>query len=374
MKRIVLLGSTGSIGRQTLDIARQHPDRLQVVGLAAGSNADALRSQGAEWPGARLALHAEHPEIPCGMDALLAMATADDVDLVVVAVAGVIGLLPTMRAIEAGKQIALASKEVLVAAGEVVMPLARKHGTVFTPIDSEHSAVFQCVQGAQPGDIDELILTASGGPFRGWTRERLQSVSVEDALNHPTWRMGGKITIDSATLMNKALEVIEAHWLFGLTADQIDVLVHPESMIHSFVEFVDGSVLAQLSPPDMRLPIQYALTYPDRVPGPTKRLNWATLSQFRFEAVDRQTFPAIDLGAEVIRRGGSCGAVVNAANEAAVARFLNREIGFLEIARCVRAVLHAHHYDPNPTLEGLLALDGWARQEVARWTPSPLSR
>jgi 1-deoxy-D-xylulose-5-phosphate reductoisomerase len=268
--------------------------------------------------------------------------------------------------------VALANKETLVVAGALITQLAEKRGSKLLPVDSEHSAIFQAIGSHPMAEVERVVLTASGGPFRGRTAAELESVTPEAALKHPTWVMGPKITIDSATLMNKALEVIEARWLFGLTAEQIDVIVHPESVIHSFVEFVDGSVMAQLSPPDMRLPIQLALTYPNRVPGPTKRLDWKVLAQFRFEPVDRETFPALDLGTDVVRRGGSCGAVLNAANEAAVARFLNREFGFLEIARCVRAVLQSHNYDPSPTLEGLLALDGWARQEVTRWTPSPI--
>jgi 1-deoxy-D-xylulose-5-phosphate reductoisomerase len=216
--------------------------------------------------------------------------------------------------------------------------------------------------------VAKVVLTASGGPFRGKTAKELERATPEQALCHPTWRMGPKITVDSATLMNKALEVIEARWLFGLPAERIDVILHPESVVHSFVEFVDGSVLAQLSPPDMRLPIQFALTYPDRVPGPAKRLDWSTLSGLRFEPPDRATFAALDLGFEVARRGGTCGAVLNGANEAAVAKFLANEIGFLDVARCCRAVLDAHDFDPNPTLDGLLAVDRWARREVARWT------
>src|SRR5262249_33897676 len=236
------------------------------------------------------------------------------------------------------------------------------------PVDSEHSAVFQTLGGSSPDDVERIVLTASGGPFRGRARAELEHVTVEEALHHPTWRMGPKITVDSATLMNKALEVIEARWLFGLAAEQIDVIVHPESVVHSFVEFADGSVLAQLSPPDMRLPIQLALLHPLRVDGPAKRLAWRARSALPFEPPDRETFRALDLGFEVARRGGSCGAVLNAANEAAVERFLAGGLPFLDIARCCRAVLDAHNYDPRPTLDGLMSLDRWARQEVVRWT------
>ena len=386
-KRVVVLGSTGSIGTSTLDVAEALPERISIVGLMAHSRWKELAEQCRRFKPAVAILtdrtafeqmdRAAFPagtELKFGPDAACALAQSDDVDVVVSAVVGAAGLHGTWAAVEAGKTVALANKETLVVAGGLITELAARRSAKLLPVDSEHSAIYQCVAGHPMAHVERVVLTASGGPFRGRTSAELEQVTPEAALKHPTWVMGPKITIDSATLMNKALEVIEAHWLFGLTAEQIDVIVHPESVIHSFVEFVDGSVLAQLSPPDMRLPIQYALTYPDRVPGPTKRLDWATLAQFRFEPVDRQTFPALDLGAEVIRRGGSCGAVLNAANEAAVAKFLNREFGFLEIARCVRAVLQSHHYDPSPTLEGLLALDGWARQEVARWTPSPLSR
>jgi 1-deoxy-D-xylulose-5-phosphate reductoisomerase len=250
----------------------------------------------------------------------------------------------------------------------LITELAAKRGARLLPVDSEHSAIFQALTGHTASDVARVVLTASGGPFRGKIAAELESVTPAQALKHPTWQMGPKITIDSATLMNKALEVIEARWLFGLSAEQIDVIVHPESMIHSFVEFVDGSVLAQLSPPDMRLPIQLALTYPSRVSGPAKRLDWRALSALHFEPPDRETFAALDLGFEVARRGGTCGAVLNAANESAVARFLNGELPFLDIARCCRAVLNAHDFEPRPTLDGLLVLDRWARQEVARWT------
>ena len=386
-KRVVVLGSTGSIGTSTLDVATALPERIEIVGLMAHTKWRELAEQCRKFKPAVAVItdrfsfeqmdRSQFPpetELKFGHDAACALTQAKDVDVVVSAVVGAAGLYGTWAAVEAGKTVALANKETLVVVGGLITALAARRKATLLPVDSEHSAIYQCIAGQPMAEVERVVLTASGGPFRGRTTAELESVTVEAALKHPTWVMGPKITIDSATLMNKALEVIEAYWLFGLAAEQIDVIVHPESMIHSFVEFVDGSVLAQLSPPDMRLPIQYALTYPNRVPGPTKRLDWTALAQFRFEPVDRATFPALDLGAEVIRRGGSCGAVLNAANEAAVARFLNREIGFLEIARCARAVLQSHHYDPSPTLERLLALDGWARQEVARWTPSPLSR
>lgn len=306
-------------------------------------------------------------EVLGGVEAACRLAAASDVDVVVSAVVGAAGLHGTWAALEAGKTVALANKETLVVGGSLVTDLAAKRGATLLPVDSEHSAIFQALTGHRPADVTRVVLTASGGPFRGCTAKELAGVTREQALRHPTWTMGPKITIDSATLMNKALEVIEARWLFGLSPGQIDVIIHPESIVHSFVEFVDGSVLAQLSPPDMRLPIQYALTYPERVPGPSKALDWRTLSTLRFQQPDRETFRALDLGFEVARRGGTCGAVLNAANEAAVGRFLAGEMGFLDIARGCRAVLDSHDYDPNPSLDRLLALDRWARQEVARW-------
>jgi 1-deoxy-D-xylulose-5-phosphate reductoisomerase len=259
-------------------------------------------------------------------------------------------------------------------AGALVTELAARRGGRLLPVDSEHSAVFQALQGSPPGSVERLVLTGSGGPFRGHSRADLAQVTVEQALRHPTWRMGPKITVDSATLMNKALEVVEARWLFDLPPERIEVIIHPESVVHSFVEFRDGSVLAQLSPPDMRLPIQYALTYPERVPGPARRLGWGELRALHFEPPDHETFPALQLGYEVARRGGTCGAVLNAANEAAVGRFLAGDLAFCDIPRACRAALDHHHYSPAPTLAELAAGDRWARQEVARWTPSPRPR
>ena len=253
-------------------------------------------------------------------------------------------------------------------AGPLVMELARAKNARLLPVDSEHSAIFQAMQSGRPDEVERIVLTASGGPFRGRKACELAEVTVEEALNHPTWRMGPKITVDSATMMNKALEVIEARWLFDLQPEQIDVILHPESMIHSFVEFRDGSILAQLSPPDMRLPIQYALTYPERLPGRTRRLRWSDLRELHFEQPDHETFPALQLGYEVARRGGTCGAVLNAANEAAVGRFLAGDLGFLDIPRVCGEVLAHHHFSPRPTLSELGALDRWARQEVVRWT------
>jgi 1-deoxy-D-xylulose-5-phosphate reductoisomerase len=352
-----------------------------VAGLAAHSRWELLAEQcrrfrprvavltdRAAFDAADRAAFPAEMQLTCGDDAVRELASARDVDVVLAAVVGAAGLTGTWAALEAGKTVALANKETLVVGGPRVTELAARHGGQLLPVDSEHSAIFQALAGHTAADVAKVVLTASGGPFRGKTAAELERVTPEQALRHPTWRMGPKITVDSATLMNKALEVIEARWLFGLSPDRIDVIIHPESVVHSFVEFVDGSVLAQLSPPDMRLPIQFALTYPDRVPGPAKRLDWRALSALHFELPDRRTFPALDLGFEVARRGGTCGAVLNAANEAAVAEFLGGEIDFPDVARCCRAVLDAHNYDPTPTLDGLLASDRWARQEVARWT------
>ncbi|HJZ58290.1 MAG TPA: 1-deoxy-D-xylulose-5-phosphate reductoisomerase [Gemmataceae bacterium] len=385
-----MLGSTGSIGTSTLDVLRHLPDRLELLGLACQTKWEQLADQcrffkpryavltdPAAFKAADRAFFPRETELLCGEDGVQKLVRDPDVDVVVSAVVGAAGLAGTWAALEAGKTVALANKESLVVAGPLVMDLAAKRQVRLIPVDSEHSAIFQALSDYTAAEVARVVLTASGGPFRGKTAAELERVGPEQALRHPTWQMGPKITIDSATLMNKALEVIEARWLFGLGTAQIDVIVHPESVVHSFVEFVDGSVLAQLSPPDMRLPIQYALTYPDRVSGPANRLDWKALAGLRFEQPDRDTFRALDLGFEVAARGGTCGAVLNAANEAAVGRFLGGTLGFLDIARCCRAVLDAHDYDPAPSIGRLLALDRWARNEVARWTrtrtpaPSP---
>jgi 1-deoxy-D-xylulose-5-phosphate reductoisomerase len=380
-KRVAVLGSTGSIGTSTLDVVRHLPDRLEVAGLACHSKWEQLADQcravkprvavltdPAAFKAADRSFFPRETELLGGDDGVRALAAAADVDVVVSAVVGAAGLHGTWAALEAGKTVALANKETLVVAGPLVTGLAAKTGATLLPVDSEHSAVFQAMRGHTADDVARVVLTASGGPFRGKSAAELEAVTPDQALRHPTWQMGPKITVDSATLMNKALEVIEARWLFGLPADRIGVIIHPESVVHSFVEFADGSVLAQLSPPDMRLPIQYALVYPDRLPGPAKKLDWHALTALRFEQPDRETFAALDLGFEVARRGGTCGAVLNAANEAAVDRFLGGGLAFPDIARCCRAVLDAHDYDPNPTLDRLLAVDRWARQEVSRWT------
>lgn len=376
-----MFGSTGSVGTSGLDVAAALPDHLTVVGLVANTRWELLAGQCQRFR-PRVAVLTDRTafavadrtafpretELKCGDDAACELAAADDVDVVLAAIVGAAGMAATVAALEVGKTVALANKETLVVGGPRVTELAARRNAALLPVDSEHSAIFQALTGHSADDVAKVVLTASGGPFRGRPAAELEDVSPEQALKHPTWQMGPKITVDSATMMNKALEVIEARWLFGLPAEKIDVIVHPESVAHSFVEFVDGSVLAQLSPPDMRLPVQLALLYPARVAGPARRLDWKALTGLRFEQPDRDGFPALGLGFEAARRGGTTGAVLNGANEAAVGRFLAREIGFCDIARCCRAVLDAHDFDPNPTLAGLLAADRWARQEVARWT------
>jgi len=382
-RRVVVLGSTGSIGTSTLDVITHLPQRLQTVGLSAHSSWPALFEQANRHRPARVAVTDPAAvreldrskldpdiELLTGPEGVARMVADADVDVVLSAIVGAAGLEGTWAALEAGKTVCVANKETLVMAGPLVMELAARRGATVLPVDSEHSAVFQALRGSRPDEVERVVLTASGGPFRGKRASELTKVTVDQALRHPTWRMGPKITVDSATLMNKALEVIEARWLFGLPAARIEVIIHPESIVHSFVEFVDGSVLAQLSPPDMRLPIQYALTYPERVAGPAKKLCWREFSGLHFEQPDHQTFPAIQLGYEVARRGGTCGAVLNAANEAAVGRFLAGELSFLDIPRTCRAVLDHHNFSARPTLTELAAIDRWARQEVSRWIVS----
>ena len=359
MKRVVILGSTGSIGTQTLDVIRQFPSEFQIVGLAAARNQKLLAEQAAEFKTSNAVLFDRD-----GMEALVSLATLNEADIVVVSVAGVIGLLPTFEAIKAGKSIALASKEVLVAAGEIVMPLLNKHGVTMTPIDSEHSAIFQCLQGYRPDQVSEIILTASGGPFRGCNRADLANTTVEQALNHPTWSMGGKITIDSATLMNKGLEMIEARWLFGVSMDQVKVVLHPQSVIHSMVKFRDGSVLGQLGWPNMRLPILYALAYPERHQNGLKNWDPTDTPNLTFEKPDEITFLALGLAREAAKVGGTMPAVMNAANEAVVAAFLQGKCGFLDIPTVVeRAMLE--HSTSSATLTSIVDADREARIRVA---------
>lgn len=364
---MAILGSTGSIGRQTLDVISQHPDELQAVALTANSNGDLLRQQADAMGVKNLALMTQeaglHHGIPGGMKAVIDCATHPEVDVVVVSVAGVIGLEPTLAAIEAGKEIALASKEVLVSAGEIVMPKVRDRGLTLSPIDSEHSAIHQCLLGYDRREIDRLYLTASGGPFYGRTRESLAGITAEQALKHPTWAMGGKITIDSATLMNKGLEVIEAHWLFGVAPDQIKVVVHPQSIIHSMVRFLDGSVLAQLGWPDMRLPIQFALLGPQRVPNTNRMWDPLESPRLNFLAPDPSVFRCLDLAYAAIQEGGTLPCAMNAANEEAANAFLAGRCGFLQIAEVVEEVMNRHK-TTEASLEAVYATDSWARSEA----------
>ncbi|WZP00034.1 1-deoxy-D-xylulose-5-phosphate reductoisomerase [Isosphaeraceae bacterium EP7] len=380
---VVILGSTGSVGRSALSvIAHDGGARLRAHGLAAGSSWQGLLAQAREARPRYIALadpeaaaqvdgqlRGTGVELLQGPDAIERMVTDPETDRVLSAIVGAAGLRGTWAALEAGKTVALANKETLVVAGPLVMDLARRREAVILPVDSEHSAIFQAMRSGKAGEVRRVILTSSGGPFRGKTARELAEVTPEQALAHPTWRMGPKISVDSATLMNKALEVIEARWLFDLEPSQIEVVVHPESVVHSMVEFVDGSILAQLSPPDMRLPIQYALNYPDRVSGPCPLLDLTRVMALHFEPPDRETFPALELGFEVMRRGGTAGAALNAANEAAVARFLEGSLGFLDIPRACRAALDHHPFDPRPDLDALWAVDAKARQEVRRWKP-----
>jgi 1-deoxy-D-xylulose-5-phosphate reductoisomerase len=379
-RRVVVLGSTGSIGTNCLDVIEHLGDRLELLGLSAHANRELLLQQAVRhrprWvtvtdPESMRDLDTSRlprqTRLLFGGDGIATMVSDPDVDVVVAAIVGAAGLAGTWAALEAGKTVAVANKETLVMAGPLVTDLAARRGVRLLPVDSEHSAIFQAMQGGKANEVERVVLTASGGPFRGRPRAELAQVSVAEALRHPTWRMGPKITVDSATLMNKALEVIEARWLFGLPPERIEIIIHPESVVHSFVEFTDGSVLAQLSPPDMRLPIQYALTYPDRVSGPARRLNWRELGSWHFEQPDHETFPAVQLGYEVARQGGTCGAVLNGANEAAVGRFLAGELPFLAIPRVCREVMASHNYSPQPALQEVLAADRWARQEVGRW-------
>jgi 1-deoxy-D-xylulose-5-phosphate reductoisomerase len=385
-RRVVVLGSTGSIGTGCLDVIHHLGDRLELYGLTAHTRWDELLQQAHRHEprfvsvtdpdaAAQLARHTlpARTQRLDGPDALAKLVSAPEVDVVVTAIVGAAGLEGTWHALEAGKTVAVANKETLVMAGPLVMELAAQRQALILPVDSEHSAIFQALQCGRRSEVRRVVLTASGGPFQGRSAAELADVTPAQALKHPTWNMGPKITVDSATLMNKALEIIEARWLFDLRPEQIEVIIHPESIVHSFVEFLDGSILAQLSPPDMRLPIQYALTYPERVAGPTKRLRWEELGALHFEQPDRETFPALELGYEVARRGGTCGAVLNAANEAAVGDFLAGRLRFLDIPRVCRDVLDHHNHSARPSLGELHSQDRWARQEVVRWRTAKTS-
>ena len=366
MKTIAVLGSTGSIGTQTLEVARANGD-LKIAALAAGRNVKLLERQIREFSPRVVAVWEEEAarelktavsdldvKIVTGMDGLIEISTLPEVEVLVTAIVGMIGIRPTVEAIKAGKDIALANKETLVTAGHIIMPLAKKHGVKILPVDSEHSAIFQSLNGEQHGQIDKLLITASGGPFRGRKRADLEQVKVEDALKHPNWAMGQKITIDSATLVNKGLEVMEAKWLFQVDLDQIEVVVQPQSVIHSMVQFVDGAVLAQLGTPDMKLPIQYALYYPDRRYLAGERLDFAKLRQITFEKPDMETFLGLPLALKASREGGSMPTVFNAANERAVSKFLHREIGFTDIYQIIIESMEQHKSIQQPTIEEIL--------------------
>ena len=379
MKKIAIMGSTGSIGTQTLDVVRENKD-IEVVGLSAGSNVDLMEKQirefqpklavmGNEKMAADLKCRvADQPvKVSWGMDGLLELASMPESEILVTAIVGMIGIRPTIAAIEAGKDIALANKETLVTAGHLIMPLARKHNVQILPVDSEHSAIFQALHGENPSQISRLLITASGGPFRGKKTEDLEKVTVQDALKHPNWAMGRKITIDSATLVNKGLEVMEAKWLFGVDLDRIDVVVQPKSIIHSMVEFVDGAVIAQLGTPDMKLPIQYALYYPERRCLPGERLDFRKLTEITFEVPDMDTFRGLPLAMEASRRGGSMPTVFNAANERAVAAFLDEKIRFLDIYTLIEEAMTAHQVKEHPDLEQILDAEKEAWEFVDHW-------
>ncbi|MBI3978156.1 MAG: 1-deoxy-D-xylulose-5-phosphate reductoisomerase [Chloroflexi bacterium] len=371
IKRIVLLGSTGSIGRQTLDVVRAHPDRLKVLGLSGGRNAALIAQQLAEFRPAMLWSEDRPGDIlPARWVPMAEMVTCPDADVVVVATSGTVALEATLAAVRAGKLVAIANKEVLVLAGSVLTAEAQGSGGRLLPIDSEHSAIWQCVQGeAQPPA--RLILTASGGPLRDNTMSQLERVTPAEALRHPTWQMGRKVTVDSATLMNKGLEVIEAHWLFGMPYERIDIVMHRESIVHSLVELADGSVKAQLGRPDMRAPIQYALSYPERWENPTlPRLELTRCHALHFGEPDVERFPCLGLALEAGRQGGTYPAVLVGADEAAVNLFLEKRIGFLDIGRLVGRAIGEHRAVSVPDLEALLAAQHWAREQVNRWAGS----
>ncbi len=369
MKKIAILGSTGSIGTQTLEVVRANKD-IEVTALAAGSNIDLLEKQIREFSPKIAAVWNEKKakelkdrvrdldiRVESGMDGLLAVATELGAEIVVTAVVGMIGIRPTIAAMNAGKDIALANKETLVTAGHIIMSLAKEKHVRILPVDSEHSAIFQSLNGETGNKIHKILLTASGGPFRGWTREQMKGVQVEDALKHPNWTMGRKITIDSSTMVNKGLEVMEARWLFGVEMDQVQVVVQPQSVIHSMVEYEDGAVIAQLGTPDMKLPIQYALYYPERRFLAGDRLDFAKLAQITFEAPDFENFHGLSLAYKAGRRGGTLPTVFNAANERAVQKFLDREIGYLTITDMIEAAMEHHTVKENPTVEEILAAE-----------------
>ncbi len=380
MKKIGILGSTGSIGTQTLEVVRNNRD-IQVTALAAGSNIDLLEQQIREFkPGLAAVWSKEKADdlrirvrdlpvrVVSGMNGLMEAATKGDVQILVTAVVGMIGIRPTIAAIKAGKDIALANKETLVTAGHIIMPLIRSYHVRLLPVDSEHSAIFQCLNGERENRISRILLTASGGPFRGKTREEMKDIQVEDALKHPNWSMGKKITIDSSTMVNKGLEVMEAHWLFDVSMDEVEVVVQPQSIIHSMVEFEDGAVIAQLGTPDMKLPIQYALYYPQRRYLPGERLDFSKLTEIRFEKPDLENFRGLALAYEAGRTGGSMPTAFNAANEKAVSLFLNRKISYLEITDIIEGAMREHRFISDPGLEEILETEQEVYQYIeSRW-------
>ena len=380
MKKIAILGSTGSIGTQTLEVVRENKD-IEVLALAAGNNIKLLEQQIREFRPKVAAVWTEEKakelrenvkdldiKIVSGMDGLIEVSVIEGAEILVTAILGMIGIRPTIEAIKAGKDIALANKETLVCAGHIIMPLAKEYGVQILPVDSEHSAIFQSLQGSRRSELKRILLTASGGPFRGKTREELAHMKLEDALKHPTWTMGQKITIDSSTLVNKGLEVIEAKWLFDVDIDQVEVVVHPQSIIHSMVEYVDGAIIAELGTPDMKLPIQYAIYYPERRFLPGERVNFATLGQLTFEKPDTETFTGLKLAFEAGRAGGSLPTVFNAANERAVSKFLNRKIGYLQITEIIEECMRNHKNIINPTVEDILATEQSVYEQIeSRW-------
>jgi 1-deoxy-D-xylulose-5-phosphate reductoisomerase len=381
MKNVVLLGSTGSIGTSTIKVAEDLPDRIRLLGLAAGNNIELLLNQTRRHQPAAVSIMDPakagelrgalgiSTKVCCGEEGLIELATLPEADIVLIAIVGTAGLKPALAAIRAGKDIAVASKEILVMAGEIVTREAEKQGVKVLAVDSEHSAIFQCLDGKPADSVRKLWLTASGGPFRdrtAWPKEKFPEITVERALKHPSWVMGRKITIDSATLFNKGLEMIEARWLFNIGMDRVGVVVHPQSVVHSMVEFVDGSILAQLSVPDMCLPIQYALTYPDRAGSDRVQTNFAKIGSLTFEEPDLERFPSLGLARRAGEVGGTMPAVLNAANEVAVAEFCDRRIPFEEITQTVERTMQRHAVIGHPTLEQILAADAWARQEAAR--------
>ena len=377
MKRVVILGSTGSVGRNACRVAEALRDRVQVVGVAAKTNAAALAEQ-AEKLGCSYACIAEpkmrdqlsaalpgHCRALAGLDGILEMVRADNVDMVLCSIVGTGGLIPVMEALRAGREIALASKEVLVMAGSVVMPMVKRYHTRLIPVDSEHSAIYQCLGSRAPANVERLILTASGGPFRKASPEEMKNATWERALAHPTWSMGQIVTIDSATLMNKALEMVEASFLFDCPEHRIDVVIHPQSIVHSMVEFTDGVIMAQMSVPDMRFPIQYAFTCPERCPGGLEKLNLSKVGKLEFEAPDTERFPSLGFAREALRAGGTMPCVMNAANEVAFERFRKGGIGFTGIWNVIEKTMQAHHTVENAGLDDILEADRWARVKAA---------